>query len=75
VAPFYRERIRDMAIRGEERKEGLDTLFFRLISAPLSRRSEAVAVLPLTQAKIRAVSPSYRERIREMAMNGEERRE
>jgi hypothetical protein len=33
-----------MAIRGEERREGLDTLFLILISAPLSRRREAMAV-------------------------------
>jgi hypothetical protein len=33
------------------------------IFAPLSRRSEAVAVRPLAQAQIRAVSPIYRGRI------------
>jgi hypothetical protein len=49
------------------------TLFLREGSAPLSRRREAMAVWPLAQAKIRAVLPIYRERIREMAIRGEER--
>jgi hypothetical protein len=46
VVPCYRERIREMAIRGEERREGLDTSSWIFISAPLSRRREAVAVSP-----------------------------
>jgi hypothetical protein len=67
--------MREMAIRGEERREGLDTLFLIFIFAPLSRRREAVAGWPLAQAPIRAVLPFYRERIREMAIRGERRGE
>jgi hypothetical protein len=70
VAPLERESER---WQWEERKEGLDTLAWRLISAPLSRRREAVAVWPLAQAKIKALQPFYRERIRDMAMKGKER--
>jgi hypothetical protein len=44
VLPYYRERIREIAIRGEERRQGLDTLFWIFISAPLPRRREAMAV-------------------------------
>jgi hypothetical protein len=33
-----------MAMRKEERRDGLDTLSWIFISAPLSRRREAVAV-------------------------------
>jgi hypothetical protein len=51
----------------------LHTLSWIFISAPLPRRREAVAVCPLAQAQIRGLQPFYRERIREMAIRGEEK--
>jgi hypothetical protein len=62
-------------MREERRATAGLTLFLREGSATLSRRREAVGVRPLAQAKIRGVLPYYRERIREMAIRKEEKRE